>query len=388
MSLQWDVGYIVRKRAEMSPDKAAIIFEDEPVTYKALNEGANRAAHLLRKRGIRNGDRVSVVLLNCVEFLEVYFACAKLGAILVPLNFRLVGRELEYQLNDSAARMVLFHDAFVDNLDEIRSRLKVEADKFIFMRSGSLPADGSEGTRCPPWAVDYHELRDDQPTGEPHPERPVEFNDPLAIVYTSGVTGNPKGAVLTHKQTYFKNFQVAFYTEARPDDIFVAQMPLHRGHPDLVCRNDDDNAPWIQPGRVCRGHRAVPGHGRPGPDNNVADDPRDGKVGRDRYKQCSVRLRRGGEDPSEPVRGIWKAGPSNAAGPGSDRELLDDDAAAGGCAAEDGLYRKAGVLHGRLDCHARRREGAAGGDRGDHGQGPHGHERVLEPAGDDEEDDR
>jgi len=230
MSLQWDVGYIVRKRAEMSPDKPAIIFEDEPVTYKALNEGANRAAHLLRRQGIRNGDRVSVVLLNCVEFLEVYFACAKLGAILVPLNFRLVGRELEYQLNDSAARMVLFHDAFVDNLDEIRSRLKVEADKFIFMRSGSLPADGSEGTGCPAWAADYHELRDDQPTGEPLPERPVEFNDPLAIVYTSGVTGNPKGAVLTHKQTYFKNFQVAFYTEARPDDIFVAQMPLfHSG---------------------------------------------------------------------------------------------------------------------------------------------------------------
>ncbi len=230
MAVQWDVGYIVRKRAEMSPQKAALIFEDEPVTYKMLNDGANRAAHFLRKRGIRNGDRVALVLLNCVEFLEIYFACAKLGAILVPLNFRLVGRELEYQLNDSAARMVLFHDAFLENIHPIRSRLKVEQDKFIFMRSDSTPPGGHQWPACPDWAEDYHRLTGDQPTGEPIPERPVEFDDPLAIVYTSGVTGNPKGAVLTHKQTYFKNFQVAFYTEARPDDVFVAQMPLfHSG---------------------------------------------------------------------------------------------------------------------------------------------------------------
>jgi fatty-acyl-CoA synthase len=230
MSVHWNVGYIVQKRAEMSPDKAAIIFEDKPVTYKALNEGVNRAAHFLRKRGIRNGDRVSVVLLNCVEFLEVYFACTKLGAILVPLNHRLVGPELEYQLNDSGARMVVFHDAFVDNIDQIRGQLKAEADKFIYMGSGGDGGNGSKLPGCPAWAEDYHERTGDQPTSEPVPESPVPFDAPLAIVYTSGTTGNPKGAVLTHEQTFFKNFQIAFYTEARPDDVFVAQMPLfHSG---------------------------------------------------------------------------------------------------------------------------------------------------------------
>ena len=70
MSVHWNVGYIVQKRAEMSPDKPGVIFEDKPVTYRELDEGVNRAAHLLRKRGIGKGDRVSVVLLNCVEFLR------------------------------------------------------------------------------------------------------------------------------------------------------------------------------------------------------------------------------------------------------------------------------------------------------------------------------
>jgi fatty-acyl-CoA synthase len=230
MAVHWNVGTIVEKRADMSPDKPAIIFEDEPVTYQELNERVNRAAHFLRRSGIRNGDRVSVVLLNCVEFLEVYFACAKLGAILVPLNHRLVGPELEYQLNDCGARMVMFHDAFVDNLNRIRGGLKVESDKFVYLASGSPSGNGSEFPGCPTWAGNYHELTSDQPVNEPVPENPVPFDAPLAIVYTSGVTGNPKGAVLTHEQTFFKNFQIAFYTEAQAGDVFVAQMPLfHSG---------------------------------------------------------------------------------------------------------------------------------------------------------------
>ena len=230
MAVHWDVGYIPRKRARMSPDKTAIVFEDEPVTYAELNVRVNRASHFLRKRGIHKGDRVSVVLLNCVEFLEVYFACAKLGAILVPLNHRLVGPELEYQLNDSGARMVVFHDAFLANIEPIRSRLKVEADKFIFLASEKPGGNGSGLPGCPGWAEDYHDAVGDQPGCEPVPESPVAFDDPLAIVYTSGVTGNPKGAVLTHEQTYFKNFQIAFYTESRPDDVIVAPMPLfHSG---------------------------------------------------------------------------------------------------------------------------------------------------------------
>ena len=86
MTVHWDVGTITRKRAEMHPDKTAVIFEDQAVTYRELNDRANRCAHFFQENGIRKGDSVAVILLNCVEFLEAYLAAAKLGAIFVPLQ--------------------------------------------------------------------------------------------------------------------------------------------------------------------------------------------------------------------------------------------------------------------------------------------------------------
>ncbi len=230
MTVHWDVGYITRKRADMRPDKTAIIFEDQPITYKALNDGVNQWAHLFLEKGIRKGDRIAVVLLNCVEFLEAFFAAAKLGAIFVPLNWRLAPPELEYQLNDCGARMLLFHDSFLANVDAIRSAVQVEEDKFVYLKSGSPTMPGFELPGCPDWAGECEALVNHRPVTEPDPPEPVEFNAPLSILYTSGTTGNPKGAILSHEQTYFKNFQIAAFTGASSDAVMVAQVPLfHSG---------------------------------------------------------------------------------------------------------------------------------------------------------------
>jgi len=229
-SIPWDIGYIPYKHSIMHPDKTAIIFEDEPITFRQLNEGINRCAHMLQAKGIKKGDRVAVLMLNCIEFLEIYFATAKLGGIFVPLNWRLLGPELEYQLNDCAARFLFFHDSFLGSIDLIRSGLKVEEDKFVYLKSGSPVIPGFELPGCPEWAEAYTKLVENQRTEEPAVEEPVLMGDPLAIVYTSGVTGKPKGAVLSHEQTFFKNFQIMTYTGGNPDDVIIAQMPLfHSG---------------------------------------------------------------------------------------------------------------------------------------------------------------
>ncbi len=225
MVLEWEVGAIPRKRAALSPQKTAVIYEGRSVTYRDLNEGTNRCAHMLLKKGIRKGDRVGLVLLNCAEFLEIYFACAKLGAILVPLNWRLAGPELAFQVNDCGARFLFFHDFFVGTIDPVWRDLRVDRDKFFYLRSGNPGQPG-----CPDWAEDCETLVRNQAVSEPVPESPVAFDDPLSIIYTSGTTGRPKGAVLSHRQTYFKNFQVGIYTGGVPDDVVVAQMPLfHSG---------------------------------------------------------------------------------------------------------------------------------------------------------------
>jgi len=172
MALQWDIGFIARKRAETSGDKTAFIFEDRAFTYRALNEGVNRAAHLLQMKGLQKGDRLAVVLLNCMEFVEIYFAAAKLGLVFVPLNWRLTPPELEYQLHDCGARLLLFHDSFLGNIEPIRSRIKVEQDKFLFLKSGSPTLPGFSLPGCPAWAEDFQELVRERPTTEPIPDNP------------------------------------------------------------------------------------------------------------------------------------------------------------------------------------------------------------------------
>ncbi|MDY7033658.1 MAG: AMP-binding protein, partial [Thermodesulfobacteriota bacterium] len=223
--MEWDIGRIAFKRARLTPNKTAIIFENHPVTYKELNDNVNRVTHWMQDMGIKKGDRISVMLLNCPEFFDIYFAAAKLGVIFVPLNFRLVGPEIEYQLNDSGARLFIFHDVFTNIVHSVRPRIKVENDKLFFMQS-MMP----DVTGCPEWAADYSEIVKSHSVSEPQPDEPIDLDDPLAIIYTSGVTGAPKGALVSHLQTYFKNIQIMMYMDMNSEDRVLAQLPLfHSG---------------------------------------------------------------------------------------------------------------------------------------------------------------
>ncbi|MDD5344032.1 MAG: class I adenylate-forming enzyme family protein, partial [Smithella sp.] len=223
MSQVWNIGYITRQQATLIPNNKAFIFEDEPITFKELNERSNKMANYLQSTGVKKGDRIAVYLQNCPEFIYLFFAVAKLGLIIVPLNLRLVGRELEYQLNNSGSRMLFFHAKFVDNVTKIKNNIQVDEDKYIW-----LPGSDKDAPACPDWAVRLHDHFDKFSTSEPVLDEYVFMDDALGIIYTSGVTGAPKGAVVSHNQSYFKVLSLTGV--AAYGIVFLSQLPLfHSG---------------------------------------------------------------------------------------------------------------------------------------------------------------
>jgi fatty-acyl-CoA synthase len=215
--MKWNIGKLLSKREAYSPDKIALIYEDSPLTYRDLNQKSNRVAQFFLDKGLKKGDRIAVDLLNGPEFLACYFAAAKLGLIFVPLNYRLVSQELKYQLNRCNCSMLVFNDQFTDYIDPIRDSLDMTEENFVCVTING---------ECPAWALDYRDIIDDYPANEPVPESVIDLDDPFIILFTSGVTGSSKGAVITHGQTYFKCFQIINYTDMRQGDVIQSQAPL------------------------------------------------------------------------------------------------------------------------------------------------------------------
>ena len=185
ISKQLVLGEILARWARKTPEREALVFKDSRYTYKQLNERVNRLANSLGDLGVKKGDKVSVLFMNCIECVECYYALAKIGAVTVPQNFRFTGREFQYQIDQSDSIALIFSDMFKDIVQSIYSELpKV---KHYICVSGN----GVDGT------IDYEGLIE---KGSPEePQVLVEDNEPSFIMYTSGTTGRPKGAVLTHK---------------------------------------------------------------------------------------------------------------------------------------------------------------------------------------------
>jgi fatty-acyl-CoA synthase len=169
--------------------------------------------------GIRKGERVAVLLYNSNAYLEVYFALAKLGAILVPLNFRLKGTELEFILKDSGSETLLVGEEFVDVVRSIKSNIPVKEANYIGV-----------GETIPSWMINYEKTIENKSTQEPRVGGAIGGEDPHMIMYTSGTTGFPKGAILSHRKTFFNALNANIYYGLIPNDIFLVTRPLfHSG---------------------------------------------------------------------------------------------------------------------------------------------------------------
>ncbi len=189
-----DIGFITRRTQwpchRLSGGRPAVSFEDGATwTYDTLHDQVNRYANALLDRGVGKGDRVGILLYNALEYWAVYLAVTRIGAIAVRLNFRLTAAELHFAIEDSGSSTLCFHASFGERLSSIRNRLPVR--HYIAL--------DDEEAGIPDWADPWSVL-ETAPDRHPDCERP-EPTDPAMLMYTSGTTGRPKGALWNHANT-------------------------------------------------------------------------------------------------------------------------------------------------------------------------------------------
>lgn len=218
-----NIAWWVQRWSELHPDKPVILFEEQQISYLELHRRTNRTCCWLQSLGIEKGDRVGAMLKNCPEFIELYLACSRLGAIFVPINFRLVGTELDYILNNSRPRLFMFGK----DLDETIRTLNLNN----YRPPMQLASVGGHSVRTD--ILDYTSETAAFEGQEPFLTKslgPVDPEEPHVIMYTSGTTGQPKGAVLPQRKVFFNCLNADIFLKLRFDDIMLIVLPLfHSG---------------------------------------------------------------------------------------------------------------------------------------------------------------
>ena len=212
-----NIGDWIRKWSLITPGKIAIIDDGKEFSYRELNDHANQVANYLLKKGAKKGDRISVLSYNCHEFIEIYFAVSKIGAIFVPLNWRMAPDELAYVLGDCTPSFLFFAEDFSETCLHLESRIESVKNYITLGRKPFSRADR------------YEEIAR-YPSAQPDGIQPPEFEDPHIIMYTSGTTGFPKGAVLSIRKTFFNTLNANIFFDLSPHDVFLVSRPLfHSG---------------------------------------------------------------------------------------------------------------------------------------------------------------
>lgn len=202
------------RRAFLCGDRVALIDGDRQITYTEFDRRTDRLAHALRASGVRQGDRVAALMINSAAFLETLFATGKLGAVFVPVNFRLAAPEVTYLLGDSGAVAFLWSGMFsavarracAAEAVQVRTRVVVDGE-----------ADSGE--------TDFEQLL---ASGEDRPvNADIAGSDLCCLPYTSGTTGRPKGAMLTHDNLFWNTLNgVTAGRGVREGDRTVTAAPL------------------------------------------------------------------------------------------------------------------------------------------------------------------
>ena len=183
------------------------------ITWRVFDEKANRFANLLLSRGIKKGDKVAILLMNCLEWLPIYFGILKTGALAVPLNFRYAPDEIEYCVKKAEADVLVFGPAFIGRVEEIADN--ISKNRLLFF----------VGDNCPSFAEDYNSLTSN--CSSVAPKIPLTEKDDAAIYFSSGTTGFPKAILHNHESLMHACRVEQNHHGQTRDDVFLCIPPLY-----------------------------------------------------------------------------------------------------------------------------------------------------------------
>jgi fatty-acyl-CoA synthase len=203
----------VATHARLSPDKIGARDSRRAIRYSEWDQRASGLAAGLLAMGLRAGDRVGLLAYNCLEWMEIYVALARAGLVAVPINFRLTGPEIAYILGHAEVGAVIAGAEFCEALDGIRGEVQLPKGRHVVL--GQAPAGD--------WLA-YEDVIAGQPG--PHTFAPVRPQDTCALMYTSGTTGRPKGAIRSHEGSSLIALATALEMGFTRDDTALLVMPL------------------------------------------------------------------------------------------------------------------------------------------------------------------
>jgi fatty-acyl-CoA synthase len=212
------IGDAVRRSTARNPGKDAIVFGERRWSYAELDAGVNRVANALLAQGLEKGDRVAAYGMNSDAYVLLWLGCSRAGLIHVPVNFHLAGEELLYILDQSGSKALFYDPGFEANVEEVWDEAQAEIRGTLY--------DGDE--------LDVVSVaRSGEGASEPEVE--IDDEDVAQILYTSGTTSAPKGAVLTHRALMTEYVSCIEALEFRYEDRVLHSLPLYHSAQMHVC---------------------------------------------------------------------------------------------------------------------------------------------------------